>query len=53
MLSERDICPLTKLMLVCDDVLGPDMRLNPLNEGPRKSLACSLTEKRTVKLSPT
>ena len=52
MLTERDICPLIKLMLVCDDVLGPAMRLNPLNEGPWKSLACSLTVNFTVKWSP-
>lgn len=51
-LMERDICPLTMLMLVDDDVFGPERRLKPLNVGPRKSLAWSLTTNLTVKLSP-
>ena len=53
MLTECDICPLTKLVLEEEDVLGPPRRLKPLKVGPLKSLAFSLMMKRTVKLSPT
>ena len=50
--TEREVWPLMKLMLVELDTLGPERVLKPLNEGPLKLRAWSLTTKRTVKLLP-